>query len=103
MTTPTITNNTQAANGSCLQGYCKTEYNTLVEKLGEPLTGFSGDGKVTCEWIIEFPDNTVGTIYDWKTGETPKEEYNWHIGGKGVNVVEKVGEFLNLPTTESRV
>ena len=96
MTTPIITNNIQVANGTSLQGYCKTTYSTLVDKLGEPLVGFSGDGKSTCEWIIEFPDDTVGTIYDWKTGETPKEEYNWHIGGKGGSIVNKVGEFLGL-------
>ena len=80
-----------------------TTYDTLVEKLGEPLTDFSGDGKVTCEWVIEFPDDTVGTIYDWKTGETPIKEYNWHIGGKDGKAVMKIGELLDLPTTESRV
>lgn len=94
-----VNNKAGVANGTSLRGYCKTTYDTLVEKLGEPLTGHSGDGKITCEWVIEFPDNTVGTIYDWKTKETPKDEYAWHIGGKGVNVLEKISGLLGVSTS----
>ena len=93
----TITTNTSVANETSLRGYVKTNFETLIKKLGEPIRDHSGDGKVTCEWIIDFGDNTVATIYDWKTKETPTEKYNWHIGGKGINVVEKVGAVLGLP------
>ena len=93
----TITTNTSVANETSLRGYVKTNLETLIKKLGEPIRDHSGDGKVTCEWIIDFGDNTVATIYDWKTKQTPTEKYNWHIGGKGINVVEKVGSVLGLP------
>ena len=93
----TVTTNTSVANETSLRGYVKTNLETLIKKLGEPIRDHSGDDKVSCEWIIDFGDNTVATIYDWKMKETPTETYNWHIGGKGINVVEKVGSVLNLP------
>ena len=96
-----VTNAASNANGTCLIGYVKTDYQTLQEKLGEPLKGHSGDGKVTCEWVVEFDDNSVGTIYDWKVSETPTNTYNWHVGGRGINVLDKVSKFLNLPTRQT--
>ena len=93
-----ITTDTSRANGTSLRGCVKANLETLIKKLGEPIRDHSGDGKVTCEWILDFGDETVATIYDWKMKETPTETYNWHIGGKGINVVEKVGSVLDLPT-----
>jgi hypothetical protein len=84
------------SNGTSLRGYVTTTYKYLVEKLGEPSADRSGDGKVTCTWSIEFPDDTVATVYDWKTTSTPKESYDWHIGGRGVGVVEKVARLIGL-------
>lgn len=98
---PTISKDLSIANGTSLCGYVKTTYDKLVEKLGEPLIGFSGDGKMSCEWIIDFHDGSVGTIYDWKLSETPKHLYNWHIGGRGINVVERTGEFLDMATSKN--
>lgn len=96
-----VTNIASKASGTCLIGYVTTDHQTLCEKLGEPLTGCSGDGKVTCEWIVEFEDGSVGTIYDWKTKATPIKTYNWHVGGKGINVLDKIGQFLELPTRKT--
>ena len=67
-------------NGTSLVGYIKTTYDELVKKLGEPNYGPSGDQKVTCEWILEV-DGDPCTIYDWKTGKTPKDLHKWHVGG----------------------
>ena len=69
----------------------------MVDALGEPITGRSGDGKTTCEWILKFDCGSIATIYDWKMKTTPMKEYEWHIGGTGIDVVRKVGDFLNLP------
>lgn len=91
-----ITNDPRVAAGTSLKGYVKTDISTLTTKLGLPRTGHSGDGKVKCEWIIEFDNKEVATIYDWKTKEIPTAEYEWHIGGKTSSVVEKVGQFLQL-------
>ena len=98
---PTVSNDLKSANGTSLCGYVKTTYAELLEKLGEPLRDFSGDGKVTCEWVIDFHDGTVSTIYDWKLSVTPTHLYNWHIGGRGVNVVERTGKFLDMITSKN--
>jgi len=80
---------------SALVGYVTTDFDTLVERFGEPLHE-SGDGKVTAEWIIKFADGKVATIYDWKTGETPLDTYEWHIGGKNSAVVKRVADLLGV-------
>jgi hypothetical protein len=42
--------------------------------------------KVNTEWVVEFYDSyweeyITATIYNWKTGYTPVEGYEWHVGG----------------------
>lgn len=67
------------ANGTSLQGYVETTLDVLETRFGP---GLGGGDKTTREWILEFSDGTVATIYDWKTYETPVGMYHWHIGGK---------------------
>lgn len=93
----TVSKDTSITNGCCLRGYVSTTYDALVNILGEPITGHCGDGKVNCEWILKFDCGSIATIYDWKMTNTPMEEYRWHIGGTGIDVVRKVGDFLNMP------
>jgi hypothetical protein len=95
--TAIISKDTSIANGTCLRGYVSATYDALAGALGEPITGRSGDGKTTCEWILKFDCGSIATIYDWKMGITPKSKYEWHIGGTGIDVVRKVGDFLNMP------
>ena len=86
-----------AVNGTHLQGYVFATYDEIKAILGEPNDGPDADidGKVTCEWIIEFEDGTVATIYDWKTySGTPRAGYEWHVGGKSTRVVRIVEEML---------
>ena len=77
----------QQANGTSLQGYITATYDQLVARFGQPDGG--GD-KTTVEWVLEFADGTVATIYDWKLDETPTDMYNWHIGGKNKTAVTRV-------------
>lgn len=84
------------ANGTSLQGYLTTTFDRLVELLGEPLEG-SGDGKTTAEWIVELGGETA-TIYDWKLKSTPKDLYEWHVGGRSLEVIERLSKALGLPT-----
>lgn len=86
-----VTNDTYSANGTSLRGYVVTYYHDLVEMFGQPLPG--GD-KTNAEWIIEFDDGLVATIYDWKTYEAPMDKYEWHIGGKSYEVVERIQNIL---------
>lgn len=81
-------------NFTSLQGYVDATRAQLVEVFGEPEPIESSDGKVTTEWIIEFEDKTVATIYDWRRHElgapTDDELYSWHIGGHKHRALELV-------------
>jgi hypothetical protein len=77
----------EAVNGTSLQGYVPATYEQLVERFGQPEGG--GD-KTTVEWMLQFEDGTVATIYDWKEYETPMGMYHWHIGGKNNLAVARV-------------
>jgi hypothetical protein len=80
-------------NGTCLQGYVDANYADLCEKFGEPT---DSDGyKVDAEWLIEFADGTVATIYNYKDGKNycgeegldVEDITDWHIGGKSKNAL----------------
>jgi hypothetical protein len=85
-------------NMTSLRGEIATTYGELVEIFGPPHSGPNADlDKVTCEWRLKFEDGTVATIYDWKTGYTPRGVYDWHIGGyPDTRVVELVEETIEL-------
>ena len=81
-------------NGTCYQGVIKTTYDQLVDIFGKPTyTEADPYEKVNAEWTIqtkvieknaEYEDDDfykVFTIYNWKDGYIPTEEYEWHIGG----------------------
>lgn len=79
-------------NGSHLQGSTCTTFATLTELLGK---GLGGGDKTTQEWVIEFSDGTVATVYDWKEYSTPRGLYDWHIGGKSRKAVQYVEDLLD--------
>ena len=81
------------AGGTSLMGYVETNYDRLVAVFGEPTYLGRGD-KVTAEWVLEFDDGTVATVYDWKEDETPMGQYEWHIGGHRRSAVDRVQECL---------
>lgn len=70
---------TDAIEGTSLQGFVKTTYAKLTSIFGEPNWGPTD--KTNSEWVLEFSDGTVATIYDWMMDSTPHGEYNWHVGG----------------------
>lgn len=96
----TLTNKFPA--GSCLQGRIEETYARLVEVFGEP--NCDGDEyKVQKEWVIEFDDGTIATIYDYKEGDAYNGEgqgthytrvTDWHIGGRNQRAVLLVNEAL---------
>lgn len=87
-------------NMTCLQGYITADYDTLVELFGEPTEG--DNYKVDAEWLLEFEDGTIATIYNWKNGRNycehegfPVEEItDWHIGGHNKRAVHCVEDVL---------
>ena len=88
--------NWDAVNGTSLQGYIPATYDQLVERFGQPEGG--GD-KTTVEWMLQFEDGTVATIYDWKEYSTPLYVYDWHIGGKSKQAVARVRQALKQGAT----
>ena len=91
-----------------LQGYSvEATYSQLKQLSGKPSFS-SGDpyDKVNIEWCIEgkifFTDEygetdyeyVEATVYNWKTGMTPTEEYQWHIGGHGYEAVDFVDAII---------
>jgi hypothetical protein len=87
--------------GTSRQGSMHVQYVTLVNVFGEPL---DGDGvKTDAEWIIEFSDGTIATIYNYKNGvayygnggiPTPLIR-DWNIGGHSAEVVTMVENAIN--------
>jgi len=88
---------TSGGDGTSLQGTLVASYDNLVEMFGEPTYTENdfGDGKVTCQWVVDYQINTEDgdsdygtfTLYDWK-GNRPyldDQEFTVHIGGKGWN------------------
>lgn len=101
------THNTKTINicGTSLQGECPdhTTYKLLTTYFGKHADG--DKYKVDAEWIIEFDDGTVATIYNYKSGKnyngrsgTPKTKLtgtDWHIGGFNKKAQEKVIALLD--------
>jgi hypothetical protein len=87
-------------NMSSLKGEIKTTYLELCELFGKPTyTDADPYEKVNAEWKIQA-ETTEGetvkfSIYNWKTGCIPTEEYEWHIGGFGYDAVEAAYELIN--------
>lgn len=86
--------------GTCLQGYITADFDELVAIFGEP--EWVDSDKVDVEWILEFADGTVATIYNWKNGPNylgdeglpPEVNEDWHIGGRSQRAVELVEAAL---------
>jgi hypothetical protein len=94
-------------NGSHLQGTVHVSYDRLVEAFSEPYKWdlSNSDGKSDVEWIIEFDDGTIATIYDWKRGvnycgpvEGIPAHMNtlWNIGGHSKDAVQRITAALLL-------
>lgn len=98
-----LTNDSNKVNGSSLKGYVECSYDLLVDVFGE--SNFGGDEyKVQKEWVIEFKDGTVATIYDYKQGDCYNGEGNgthytkvttWHIGGFSPKAVDYVTDLID--------
>lgn len=90
----------EAVNGTSLKGYISIDYATLVELFGQPE---EGDGyKVDAEWVLQFSNGVVATIYNWKDGRNycgdegldVEDICDWHIGGKSAMAERTVEQYI---------
>ena len=91
----------QAVNGTSLKGYISADYSTLVEVFGPPHS--DGDGyKVDAEWMLQFSNGVVATIYNWKDGRNycgedgldVEDITEWHVGGKSALAEQTVDQYI---------
>ena len=82
-----------------LQGHITATYAQLVGTFGEPLKEGFDDYKSDAEWLVQFPDGVVATIYNWKNGINycgsehgiPTQYItDWHVGGHNNLAVDYV-------------
>jgi hypothetical protein len=82
-----------SVEGTSCQGYVLNgaRYRDLIRVFGKPQKPDSLDGKVKVIWVGTI-DGFIFTIYDYKSKIVPKNNTDWHIGGK----VRLVEELVNL-------
>lgn len=87
-------------DGTSYQGNVAASYGLLCILFGQP---FGGDEeKVDAEWVIEFEDGTIATIYNWKnglnylgvSGQPTTQISAWHIGGYGKRAPELIHQLI---------
>ena len=78
-------------------------YEELVKLFGEPLIyGEEENSKTRAEWIIEWEDGGITTIYDWKSEYIPVEDVvDWHVGGVNNKAAEYLHDYFKLMIIEN--
>ena len=80
-------------------------YTRLCELFGTPMMG--RDNKSFCNWVLEFEDGLIATIYDYKSskkylgedGLSVNDMKSWHIGGHDEVVFNRVQKILDMDMT----
>ena len=80
-------------------------YTRLCELFGTPMSG--RDDKSSCNWVLEFEDGLIATIYDYKSSKNylgedglwVSEMKEWHIGGHDEVVFNRVQKILDMDMT----
>lgn len=94
----------EAFSGTHSQGSIDISYQELLELLGKPIGSYQPGEKIDAEWLIEFEDGTVASIYNYKDGisyngredGTPtKDIRDWHIGGHDERSTQLVFQLFN--------
>ena len=86
-----------------LQGYINYSYADLVNILGEPNDEYDVY-KSDAEWVIEWNDKVITTIYNYKDGINylgldgcPVEDITkWRIGGNSSKALEYIKLYLGI-------
>jgi len=92
----------KSTGGTSYMGEIKIDYKKLVDTFGE--FHYNDGYKIDAEWSFEFPDGTIATIYNYKTGKNylddegleTEEIKDWHIGGDNRKAVFWVKMALQM-------
>ena len=85
---------TTEITGSSLSGYVEATYHELEQVFGAATYADEDPrAKIQTEWTLRL-NSEIATIYNWKTEQTPRGLYRWHIGGFGKGEVEMVQEAV---------
>ncbi len=91
-----VNDETTDSDGTYRVGRLRCGFLELIECFGEPL--LSQDyGKVDFEWVIEFTNGVVLTVYNWKNGPSAGVQgpiTQWNIGGSSVNAFPMLRPLL---------
>jgi hypothetical protein len=96
------TNNSIQINGTGLLAQLRhLSYDRIIDVLGEPTTHFD-NYKCDAEWILQFEDGVVATLYNYKNGQNycgPKAPHvteitTWNIGGYDREAANRVHQML---------
>ena len=70
----------------------------LSEIFGTPI--YSDDNKTNVQWLIEFEDGLLATIYDWKVDYSQKcvmtQPIEWHVGGHDPRVMDRIYKLTRI-------
>ena len=89
--------------------YVNVSYATLKKVFGKEHS--DGDGyKVDAEWMLQFSDGVVATIYNYKDGKNycgrsglaKSNITDWHVGGKSAKAVQNVERMLEAYYAKQR-
>ena len=90
-------------NGSSLMGFIDCSYETLVGCFGNPVPDGFDSYKCDAEWQLDFGDDIIATIYNWKSGQnynglgapSVEEITHWHVGGFNKMALNAVEHLLS--------
>ena len=73
-------------------------FEELVELFGNPIT--TEDNDIRFQWLIEFEDGLLATIYDWKVDYSQKcvmtQPIEWHVGGHDPRVMDRIYKLTRI-------
>jgi len=94
---------------SSKKGEISATFDKLTSVFGEPTQqSYEFGEKSDCEWVIEWDDGMVGTIYNWKNGKSYMGEdgleiqdiTDWCIGGHQDTVVDRINNLLTAELSD---
>jgi len=75
-------------------------FNQLTELFGKPIENETENTDTRYQWLIEFEDGLLATIYDWKVDYEKNSVWTqpieWHIGGHDPRVMDRIYKITRV-------